>query len=136
MARRIRQEETLISSAATSVHAGIRVTDYKTVVLGIYGSGNANLKVFIKGAVGDTRPDFAVRTALRAQNDPTGRWDNIDVIDLQDNASIDGDTGVALSGNVTRLIEVNTNLLDWLSVHSTAVVAGTVTVVGVTVTNE
>ena len=114
----------------------IRITDYRTIVLGIYGSASANLKVFVKGGIGDTRPDFAVQTNERAQNGNRGRWDYVEVIDTQNGAAIDGDTGVSLSGNVIRQIEVNANGLDWLSVHSTAVVAGTCTVVGLLLTNE
>ena len=127
--------DTLIDSAATTVHAGIRVTDYNNVILGIYGSPSANMTVYIKGGIGDDRPDFAIRANERAQNGLRGRWDYIDVIDLEDNASIDGDTGVTLSGNVIRQVEVNINALDWLSVHATSVVAGTVTVVGHATTN-
>ena len=136
MSRRIRQEETLINSTATSVHAGIRITDYRTIVLGIYGSASANLKVFVKGGAGDDRPDFAIRSNERAQNGNRGRWDFIEVVDMQNGAAIDGDTGVNLSGNVGRMVEVNATGLDWLSVHSTAVVAGTCSVVGLLLTNQ
>ena len=132
--RRVADRVVLIDKAATSVHAGYRVTDYKTCVLSILGSLTANMKIFIKGAAVDTRPDFTVQSGRRQV---TGNaWDYIDVVDLEDNASIDGDTGVDLSGNNVRLIEVNTNALDWLSVHSTNVIAGTVTVAGLFVTNE
>ena len=137
MARRIPQRETIIDSTGTSVHAGIRVSDYRNCILQIQGSASANMKIFVKGAVGDTRPDFTVNSGERSANNAW--WDYVEVVDLEDGAAIDGDTGVNLSGNVVRLIEVNINSLDWLSVHSTAVVGGatsTVTCVGVFTTNE
>lgn len=134
MGRRIPSRETLINSTSTSVHTGVRVSDYRTCILSIKGSPSANLKVFIKGSIGDTRPDFTVASAVRSTNNQT--WDFLEVIDMQNGAAIDGDTGVALSGNVIRLVEVNVNALDWLSVHSTAVVAGTVTVAAALMTNE
>ena len=130
---------TMVDAGATTVSTGYRVTDYKTCVLSILGSTNANLKVFVKGAIStgtelDTAPSF---TILSSQREGTkNAWDFIDVVDLQDNASIDGDTGINLSGNRTRLVEVNTNYLDWLAVHATGIVAGTVTIVGAFISNE
>ena len=134
MARRTTQREALITNTATSVHAGVRVTDFNVVALSIIGSATANMKIFVKGSIGDTRPDFKVATNVREAKGAA--WDYLDVIDLEDNASIDGDTGIDLSGNRIRNIEVNTNLFDWLSVHSTAVVAGTVTVAAVMTTTQ
>lgn len=134
MGRRIAERNDLITSAATSVHAGIRITDYNIVALSIRGSENCNMKIFVKGFIGDTRPDFTVASGVRQAT--SNHWDYVDVIDLEDNASIDGDTGIDLSGNNVRNIEVNTNVLDWLSVHSTNVIAGTVTVVGLSTTNQ
>ena len=134
MGRRIPSRETLISAAATSVNAGVRVSDYRNCILSVIGSPTANMKVFIKGAIGDTRPDF---TVLSSNRSATGNaWDFVEVVDLEDGTAIDGDDGVSLSGNSVRLLEVNINSLDWLSVHSTAVVAGTITVAGSFTTNE
>lgn len=106
--------------------------------MSINGSSAANLKVFVKGGLSigneyNTSPNFKINPASR---DKASAWDFIDVVDLEDNASIDGDTGVDLNANVIRNIEVNTNYLDWLAVECTARIAGTVTVVGVGVTNQ
>lgn len=139
MGRRIAERVTLIDSASTSVHAGYRVTDFRNGVLQIIGSPTANMKIFVKGALGrgdngDTRPSFSVVSSTRAA---TGNaWDFIEVVDLEDGTAIDGDDGINLSGNVVRLVELNLNSLDWISVHSTAVVAGTVTVIGTFTTNQ
>ena len=136
--RRIPQQTTLLSGLATSRSAGWRISDYKTIVLSIIGSSTANLKVFVKGGLGrgleyNDSPNFKINPESRSS---LSAWDFIDVVDLEDNASIDGDTGIALSGNVIRLVEVNTNALDWLAVEITALVAGTATVIAAGYTNQ
>lgn len=131
--RRIPLRELILNETGTSVSSGIRISDYRNCILEVVGSPSANLKLFIKGAVGDTQPTSWLSTNARSQ---LNNWDFIEVVDLEDGAAIDGDTGVDLNGNVIRLLEVNINSLDWLCVHATAVVAGTVTVSGVFTTNE
>ena len=129
----------MLDSETTAVSAGIRVSDYRNCILSIIGSASANLKVFIKGAVStkgaeyNEAPSF---TVVQSQRNEDSNWDYIEVVDLEDGAAIDGDTGVDLNGNVIRLVEVNINSLDWLAVHSTGRIAGTVTVVGVFTTNQ
>ena len=135
--RRISDHTTLIAGSATSISPGWRVSDYRNIILQISGSASANLKVFVKGAIGrggayDSAPNFTVNKSDRNE---ASAWDYIEVIDLEDGSAIDGDDGINLSGNVMRLVEINANVLDWLSVHSTGIVAGTVTVVGLGTTN-
>ena len=132
--RRIPEYQTLLSASATDVSAGFSVSDYRNCVLAITGSAtSANLKVFILGAIGDTVPDFDINKDARTATD---NWDFIEAVDLEDGAAIDGDTGISLSGNVVRLIEVNVNSLDWLAVNVTNVISGTVTVKAAFTTNE
>lgn len=138
MARRIPVKYVLLNSVTTSITAGIRVTDFRNCNLQIIGSESANLKIFVKGGLGtgtelDDSPNFNVRSSARNE---ASAWDFIEVVDLQDGTAIDGDTGINLSGNIHRLIEVNTNALDFLAVESTGIVVGTVTVVGSFTTNE
>lgn|SRR3990167_1202501 len=134
MGRRIAERNTLVTGVATYVTSGLRVTDFKNCVLSIAGSASADLKVFVKGAIGDVRPtSFSTASALRAANNLN--WDYIEVVDMEDGAAIDGDTGIALSGNVIRLVEVNINALDWLAIHVTNRAAGTVTVSGLFATD-
>ena len=135
--RRIPQHVKMIDSAATTVSAGVRVSDYRNAILNIVGSPSANMKIFVKGAIGTGNeymdaPDFTVASNVRTE---ASAWDYVECIDLEDGAAIDGDTGVNISGNIIRNMEVNVNGLDWIAVHATAVVAGTVTVVGACFTN-
>lgn len=135
MGRRIAVKDWgFLAASGTAVATAFRVSDFKTCVLSIAGSSSAaSLKVFIKGSIGETAPDFTVD---KAQRSAVNNWDFIQVVDLESGSTINGDTGVNLAGNVIRLVEVNVNGLDHLTVHSTAIVAGTVTVQGSFYTNE
>jgi hypothetical protein len=68
--------------------------------------GGGDCAVTLKAAISfqEDCPDFA-----QAQSD-TNRYDYVDIIDLEDNSSIDGDTGIELAGaDAHRHFEVNTN---------------------------
>lgn len=138
MARRIPDRRLILENSTIATSAGWLVSDYRNCILQIIGSSDADMKIFIKGSLGRgtnlvDAPNFDVLSDNR--NDASA-WDYIEVVDLEDGAAIDGDTGVNLSGNVMRLIEVNINSLDYIAVEVTAVVAGTVSVVGVATTNQ
>jgi len=81
-------------------------------------SGNFTLKV--QGSNSEDAPDFnKVQTAINS-------WDYIDIVDLEDKGSIDGDTGISVSGTDDhRMFEINVNALRWVSVVITAWTAGT-----------
>ncbi len=67
------------------------------------------------------RPDFS------APQSSTNTWDYIQVKDYQNNASIDGDTGIAFAGtDDVRIVELNTNNLRWVGATITARVAGSI----------
>ncbi len=138
MGRRIPMRVMMLDSTATSISAGVQVSDFRNCVLSIVGSPSANLKVFVKGGIStgtnlDTSPDFT-KTPSSTRSEASA-WDFVEVVDLNDGTAIDGDTGINLSGNVIRIIEVNINSLDWLAVHATGIISGTVTVVGNFTTN-
>lgn len=60
----------------------------------------------------------------------TNRWDYIDVIDNEDGASIDGDTGVACTGTAdNRLFTANIDGKQYISADVTSWTAGTVGIV-------
>ena len=128
----------MLNQTATSISSGIDVSEFRNCILSIAGSGSANLRVFVKGAIrrvdtSYTAPNFNIRASAR---DYRNNWDYVEAVDMEDGTAIDGDDGIGLSGNVIRNFEVNINSLDWLCVESTAITAGTVTVVGIFTTNE
>ena len=128
----------MLDASAAANSSALNVSDYRNCILSIAGSAGANLKVFIKGAlgqgeVGQTAPAFDVVSGARST---TNDWDYVEIVDLEDGAAIDGDVGVDLNGNIIRLIEVNINSLDWLAVEVTQVTAGVATVRAVCTTNQ
>ena len=120
----------LDSISATTVTSGVNVSDFRNAVLAI-GASAGTFKIFIKGGIGFTSPTFSSGKSI------SNRWDFIDVVDLEDGASIDGDTGIVFTGADTRLVEINVNSIDWLAINLTAItVAATVSAeIGLT-TNE
>ena len=103
----------------------IDVQDFKHAVLSIDtdGGGDAAFTWKIAGAISEAIPDFADAQST------TNRYDYIDVIDLEDNASIDGDTGFVVAGaDDHRLLQANVDGLKWLTIVCTAGTEGELTV--------
>ncbi len=120
------KDYTLLSAkAATGIGNAVPVADFKTAVFSYAtdGGGTAALTVKFQGSISTSCPDFA------SAQSKTNMWDYIDVIDLQNGASIDGDTGVAVaSADDYRLFEANINGLMWVCAVVTARSAGSVNV--------
>jgi hypothetical protein len=107
--------------SATNVASGVMVSDFRNAVVTLGTGGSPDFTVKFKGSTGETRADF---TAAASE---TNQWDYVDVVDLEDGSSIDGDTGIAFSGTEVRNIEVNINTLDWFAIELTPWVDGTCT---------
>jgi len=93
--------------------------DWKDISVSLHFSSTPTMTVKFQGSIADDAPDF------NAAQSPTNRWDYIDVVDLQNGTSIDGDTGVACAGTADdRLFEVNVNNLAYMTVAITSYTAG------------
>lgn len=91
------------------------VEGFRHLELHVNTSGSATLTMKVQGSYADVRPDF------NAAQSVSNRWDYIEIKDLQDGASIDGDTGIAPAGtDENRVFEVNVNGLRWMNVVVTA----------------
>lgn len=103
----------------------ILVEDFPSIIVSFAsdGGGTADLTIKAVGTDLDDSPDFAkTQTVART-------FDFIDMVDLQNGTSYDGDTGMVYSSaDDYRLFEVNTNALKWLSFLTTAGTAGNITV--------
>ena len=87
------------------------------------GGGDAALTLKFQVSSQETAPDFS------AAQSKTNQWDFVDIKDLEDGSSIDGDTGfVVASADDHRVYEVNINAQRWLCAILTAHSAGEVTV--------
>ncbi len=94
---------------------------FEHVILTVNTANSANLTIKFAGAYTDDAPDF------NAAQSSTNRWDYLDIVDLEDKSSIDGDTGLSPAGtDDQRHFEVNTNNLRWFTAIITAWTAGSV----------
>lgn len=111
----------LAAKADTGISLPFMVTDFQHVMLTLSSQTNANFTIKFQGSDSLALPDFsAAQTA-------TNKWDYIQVKDYQNNAAIDGDTGVAFAGtDDVRKFEFNTNGTRWVSAVITAISAGSV----------
>jgi hypothetical protein len=99
--------------------------DHRNVVLSFDtdGGGDAAMTVKCVGSIQKDPPDFAAPQAADNQ------YEFIDMIDLQDGAALDGDTGfVVAAADDHRMFEVNINGLRWITVIPVAGTAGEITV--------
>ena len=122
MPRRIVQRYTVITAAsATQLTAALNVSEFRNVVITVGMTGPVNQKIFVKGAIGGSPPNFA------ASRSRTNQWDYVEVVDLQDGTAIDGDTGIQFTTTDVRFFEVNENVMDWIALNVTAVVTAGLT---------
>ena len=125
--RRVLKDWTMLDAVtATTTAAALNVSDFKDVILSVGCSSSPNLQLKVQGAIGTDAPTFSSNSSR------TNMWDFIEITDLEDGAAIDGDTGVVFNSGdasaLVRLFQVNTDLIDWISVQATAFVTGTITV--------
>lgn len=117
---------TILSDAASaSTGVAINVEDFRNVVFQVAtdGGGDAALTVKFQGSVSDDAPDFSA-----AQSD-SNHWDYINVKDYEDDATIEGDTGLVISSaDDYRNLEANVNGLKWVCATITARTQGELTV--------
>jgi hypothetical protein len=108
-----------IDKAATGIGYYCGCADYDKVVFSWDVDADATLHIKFQGSTSETPPNFAA-----AQSD-TNRWDYIDVIDLQDGASVDGDTGVGvIAATDHRMFQTNVDALTYVNVVVTGLTAG------------
>lgn len=114
----------LDDNASSSIGTkAILVTPYRNLVLQIQATSSPTMTIKFRGSISETAPDFDNSTSSVL------KYDNLEIVDLQNSARYDGDTGVAFTGtNEARLFEVNTNGLTWLYATTTAYTAGSTTV--------
>jgi hypothetical protein len=113
----------LDAKAATGIGTPIDVSNYRHIILAVSTESSANLTVKFQGSGLGTAPTFS------AAQSTANHWDYVQVKDLEDASTLDGDVGLALTGtDDVRLFEVNTNGLRWFCANVTARSAGSVTV--------
>ena len=125
--------EFVILDAATATGAGtaVNVKEFDAVTVMLSCDATATFTVKVLGSAQQDEPDWG--TAAGADN----HYDFVDATDLQDGASIDGDTGLAVD-NVAevRSLKVDTTGLSWLNLNITAYTDGTIDAKAVAFDND
>jgi len=125
-ARLVVGPKTLFSAQATTgVSPAIKVQGYRNIVVSFAtdGGSDAALTTKFQCAISDTAPDFSAAQSV------TNMWDYVQVVDLEDGSTIDGDTGIVVAtADDYRLVEANVNGCKWFSSRVTARTQGEVTV--------
>lgn len=97
------------------------IKDFEHIMLALSSSWSANFTIKFQWSFSDEAPTFS------SAQSATNRWDYIDVKDIEDGASIDGDTGVAFVwADDVRLFELWTPWLKWVWATITALTAWSV----------
>ena len=87
------------------------------------GGGDAALTVKFQGSYAEDCPDFSAATSV------TNQWEYIQVVDLENSAGIDGDTGVAVAGaDDYRQLEANVNAMRWVNAIISGYTVGEITI--------
>ena len=100
----------------------IDVQDFKTITMAVKSTAAAlNCTMQFVGSISEDAPDF------NAAISTTNLYEFIDIIDLEDNASIDGDTGLASAGaTFNGLYQANVDGLKWFAMIFKIGTAGSV----------
>lgn len=118
-------------ATAASSASGMLAIDRQHVILTLSSASSANFTIKIQGSNSIEKPDFSAARTV------SNRREYIQVKDLENAASIDGDTGVSFAGtDDVRMFEVNTNRLRWVSATITARSAGAITLSALWVNNQ
>ena len=119
----------LTAAVATGEGVTIDVRDYSVISLQYSAEGTNTSVTKIQGSLSETAPNFgAVQTSIN-------HWDYIEVLDLEDQTSIDGDTGISVASDDFRNLQLQVEQLNWITCNVTSWTAGSVTVKATAVTD-
>lgn len=112
---------TILNNVATSTWGTeYGVSDYRNIVL-MLSCVNATATIKIAGS-DLLQEDVDMSSAQSATN----HWDYIEIIDLEDGTSIDGDTGISCTGSDYRRFAINDDLVSTLNAYTSSYTTGTV----------
>lgn len=125
------QERTMLNAvAATSTGSAFNVADFVhigTTVSSISASGTLKFAC----SMSETAPTFS------NSQTSTNRYDYVEIVDLQNGSTIDGDTGIVMTNSSdVRQFEINTNNMRWCTAVLSPWTAGTTSVFMLPATNQ
>ena len=118
----------LTASSSIGWTTPIRVDDYRNVVLMLSATNTPTLTVKFAGSNYASSTSASGAPDFNLPSSANNHWDYIEVVDLQNGNTIDGDTGISFSGSSDqRNFEVNSELITWFAAQISSYTAGTTT---------
>lgn len=103
--------------------------DFKTITYSVSTSNSADMTIKLLGSNGTVSSGTQDTPNFGATQSPSNPYSFIQFVNLSDGSSVDGATGIVLSGtDINNLYESNTNFLKYLTFVITAYSAGTITI--------
>jgi len=115
-------------SAATTSDAAAKarnVSEFRHIIVQVQSYETPSMTIKFKGSIADVVGNFDNTTNTAPT---TTDSDFIEIVDLENGARYDGDTGITITTSETRLFEINTNGLNWLYATTTSYTSGSTTV--------
>ena len=117
----------------TTVGTVFYAKDFRNAVYSLDTSGSTIATVKFVGSI----QDDCGALDFEAPQSSSNQYDYIEVVDLEDETSIDGDTGVSLTGtDDNRMFELNINMLSCIAPVVTSWTAGTIKMQGSMTDNQ
>lgn len=113
-------------AVANGVGKTIPATEFKNAIIELSSASSGSFVIKAQWAMGigtlwNTAPNFGTSKSA------TNPWDYLEMIDLNDGSSIDGDTWITFAWtDDVRLFEVNINAMDFLNFEISSYTAGSV----------
>lgn len=110
---------TLTNGAANGAGIAMDVTDYRHLVLALNSTSSAAMVINVQGSIQEAQPTWASAAS------PTNQWAYVQIINLDDQSTVNGTTGITLSGtDIAKMYEVNTNGIKWVNLIVSSYSAG------------
>ena len=104
----------MVNVATTTQGVILDTTDYRHVECSVDWDEAATSTIKFAGSLAETAPDFTAAASS------TNQYDFIQMADIEDGSSIDGDTGVSVAGGTDhRMFEANLNGATWFTAVQT-----------------
>jgi hypothetical protein len=101
----------------------VTAKDFQIINLTISTSDSAAATIKFQNSQNEDSPDFTLASSV------SNPWDFVQIIDKEDDAAVDGDTGVTFSGtDDVRKFEVNSKVANFVTVKVINWTAGAITV--------
>ena len=79
--------------ASTTSGNKLGVVEYRTIVCSVVGHSAPTATIKFAGSISEDTPNFDVTQSV------TNTWDYVEIVDTQNGATIDGDTGISFTGS-------------------------------------